>query len=138
MDMNDITGICTMVHGQLILQAQPETSLWEIKQRKQMLAGPFPDIPQASMCVSYPKGRSFGPLDPYIKEMFIVTSLSKITDILCEVTCINNSFFLAFMQPFSSVNYLECFLEELSLAEIPHEVLFSEPLRLCGIERMHR
>ena len=127
-----------MARGQLILQAQPENSLWEIRQRKRMLPAPSSDIPQASICVSYVKDRSFGPLDPYIKEMYVVTSLSKITDILCEVTCMNHSFFLAFMQPFSSTEYLACFLKELSLAEIPHEVLFSEPLRMSGIQRMNR
>ena len=138
MDLNDITRTCTMVYGQLILQAQPENSLWEIRKIKRMLPAPSPDIPQASICVSYPKGRSFGPLDPYINELFFVTSLSKITDILCEVTCINHSFFLSFLQPFSSEEYLECFLEELSLAGIPYEVLFSEPLRMCTIQRMDR
>ena len=138
MDLNDISRTCTMVYGQLILQAQPENSLWEIRQRKRMLPALSFDVPQASICVSYVKGRSFGPLDPYIKEMYVVTSLSKITDILCEVTCINHCFFLAFMQPFSSTEYLACFLKELSLAEIPHEVLFSEPLRMSGIQRMNR
>ena len=136
MDLNDITRACTMVYGQLILQAQPENSLWEVKQMKRMLPAPSPNIPQASICVSYPKSRSFGPLDPYIKELFFVTSLSKMTDILCEVTCINRSFFLAFMQPFSSEEYLACFLEELRLAGIPHEVLLSEPLRLCRTQQM--
>ncbi len=136
MDLNDITRACTIAHGQLILQAQPENSLWEIEQRKRMPAAPSPAVPQASICVSYTKSRSFGPLDPYISELYIVTSLSKITDILCEVTCINHSFFLAFMQPFSSKKYIECFLKELSLAGISHKVLFSEPLRMCRIQRM--
>ena len=137
MDLNDINRACTMARGQLILQAQPENSLWEIKQMKRRPAAPFLDVPQASICVSYPKNRTFGPLDPYIKALYIVTSLSKITDVLCEVTCINHSFFLAFMQPFSSTKYLECFLEELSLAGIPHEMLFSEPLRLCSMGGMN-
>lgn len=136
MDLNDVARTCTMVYGQLILQAQPENSLWEVKQMKRMLPAPSANIPQASICVSYPKGRSFGPLDPYIQELFIVTSLSKMTDMLCEVTCLNRSFFLAFMQPFSSEEYLACFLEELRLAGIPHEMLMSEPLRLCGTQQM--
>ena len=138
MDLNDIRRSCTLAHGQLILQAQPENSLWEIKQRKQMLPPPSFDTPLASICVSYPKNRSFGPLDPYIQELYIVTSLSVITDMLCEVTCINHSFFAAFMQPFSSTQYLECFLEELRQAEIPYEMLFSEPLRMCSVQGMNR
>lgn len=135
MDLNDMSRTCTMIYGQLILQAQPENSLWEIKQMKQMIQTPSPDIPQATACVSYPRSRSFGPLDPYIRELFFVTSLSKMTDILCEVTCINGNFFLAFMQPFSSEEYLSCFLGELSSAGIAHEVLFSEPLRLSAIQQ---
>jgi len=137
LDLNDITRACTIARGQMILQAQPENSLWAIKQRKRMPAPPSRDIPQESICVSYPKSKTFGPLDPYIGGSFAVTSLSKITDVLCEVTCLNQSFFLSFMQPFSSTKYLECFLKELSLAGIPHEMLFSEPLRLCSVRRMN-
>ena len=138
MDLKDISLTCTMIHGQLILQTQPENTLWEIKQIKQMLPVPPSDTAQASICVSYPKSRSFGPLDPYVKGLYLVTSLSKITDILCEVTCINHSFFLSFLQPFSSTRYFESFLEELRLEGIAHEVLFSEPLRMCTVQEMNR
>ena len=132
-DMKDFAKACTIARGQLMLQAQPENSLWEIKQMKRMLPPPSPDIAQASICVSYINSRSFGPLDPYIEALYVVTSLSKITDILCEITCINHSFFLAFMQPFSSEKYFRCFLDELDAAGISYENLGSEPLRLCGI-----
>ena len=132
-DMDDIGKVLTVAHGQLMLQAQPENAVWEIKQ-KELMSLPPSDKPQASICVSYPANRSFGPLDPYISELFICTSLSRITDVLCEVTCINHSFFLAFMQPFSSEEYLKCFLEELKLAGIGCRLLRSEPLRMCGIE----
>ena len=132
-DMNDFAKACTIARGQLMLQAQPENSLWAIKQMKRMLPPPSPDIAQASICVSYVNSRNFGPLDPYIEELYVVTSLSKITDVLCEITCINHHFFLAFMQPDSSGEYFRCFLEELNAAGISYEVLRSEPLRLCGI-----
>ena len=132
-ETDDIHKTCTIARGQLILQAQPENSLWEIKQRKQMPPPPSPDKALASICVSYVNNRSFGPLDPYIEEQYIVTSLSKITDILCSVACLNHSFFLTLMQPFSSDQYLKCFLDELDSAGIGHEFLRSEPLRLCGI-----
>ena len=132
-DMEDLTRACTIARGQLILQAQPENSLWDIKQRTRMLPLPSPDLAQASICVSYVKNRSFGPLDPYIEEQYIVTSLSKITDILCMVSCVNHSFFLAFLQPYSSDKYFRCFLQELASAGIGYEFLRSEPLRMCGI-----
>lgn len=130
---DNVQKTCTIARGQLMLQAQPENSLWEIRQMKQGLPPPSPDIPQASVCVSYPGGRSFGQLAPWIDEFYIMTSLSKITDILCEITCVGHSFFLAFMQPFSSPDYFRCFLEELTAAGIPYELLRSEPLRLSNI-----
>lgn len=132
-DLNDVSKACTIARGQLMLQAQPENALWEIRQMKQGLPPPSLDIPQASICVSYLDGRSFGPLAPWIDEFYIMTSLTKITDVLCEITCVNHSFFLAFMQPFSSPDYLRCFLEELTSAGIQYELLRSEPLRLCDI-----
>jgi hypothetical protein len=132
-DMEDPAKACTIARGQLMLQVQPENVLREIKQMKRMLPPPSPDIAQASICVSYVNSRSFGPLDPWIEEMYVVTSLSKITDILCEITCINRHFFLAFMQPFSSGKYFRCFLDELDAAGISYESLRSEPLRMCGI-----
>ena len=133
-DMGDIGKVLTVAHGQLILQAQPENAIWELK-NEELKSCPPSDKPQASICVSYPSDRSFGPLDPYISELFICTSLSRITDALCEVTCINHSFFIAFMQPFASEEFLGCFLKELALAGISCRQLRSEPLRMCGIER---
>ena len=132
-DPEDLTKACTIARGQLMLQAQPENSLWEIRQMMRKPPSPPPDTAQASICVSYVNGRSFGPLDPWIEELYVVTSLSKITDVLCEITCIDHSFFLAFMQPYSSDRYFRCFLEELNSAGISYEVLRSEPLRMCGI-----
>ena len=132
-NLDNVQEACTIARGQLMLQAQPENSLWEIRQMKKELPPPSPDIPQASVCVSYAGSRSFGPLDPWIDEFYIMTSLSKITDILCEITCINHSFFLSFMQPFSSPDFFRCFLEELTSAGIRYELLRSEPLRLCTV-----
>ncbi len=132
-ETEDLTRTCTIARGQLMLQAQPENSLWEIKQMKRRLPPPSPDIAQASICVSYVKSRGFGPLDPWIEELYVVTSLSKITDVLCEITCVNHHFFLAFLQPYASDRYFRRFLDELDSAGISYEVLRSEPLRMCGI-----
>lgn len=132
-DLNDVSKACTLARGQLMLQAQPENALWEIRQMKKGLSPLSGNIPQASICVSCLVGRSFGPLDPWIDEFYIMTSLSKSTDVLCEITCVGHSFFLALMQPFSSPDYLRCFLEELTSAGIQYELLRSEPLRLCNI-----
>ena len=73
-------------------------------------------------------------MDPYIEGLFFVTSLSKITDVLIEITCVNRSFFISFLQPFSSDKYFQCFLEELHYAGIDYEEMGSEPIRMCGID----
>ena len=132
--LDDITKACTIARGQMMLQVQKENSLWAIRKIKNHEPLPSPDVALASICVSYPNSRSFGPLDPYIEELFFVTSLSKITDVLCEISCVNHSFFLSFLQPFSSDKYFRCFLEELKFAGIDYEELGSEPLHMCGIE----
>ena len=103
-----------------------------------MLPPPSLEIPLGSFSISYPRDTSFGPLDPYIKEVYVLTSLKPITDILLEVTCINHSFFLAFMQPFSSTKFFDCFLEQLRLTGLPCELLYSEPLRMCTVQGMKK
>ena len=138
LDLDDISRTCTMARGQLILQAQPENSLWEIKERQRMVPPPSLEIPLGSFSISYPRDTSFGPLDPYIKEVYVLTTLKPITDILLEVTCINHSFFLAFMQPFSSTKFFDCFLEQLRLTGLPCELLYSEPLRMCTVQGMKK
>ena len=132
-DLDNITKACTLARGQLMLQAQPENSIWAVGQMKRRLPPPSPDLAQESICVSYPNSRSFGPLDPWIEELYIMTSLSKITDILCIITCVNHSFFFALLQPFSSDGYFRCLLEELASAGIDYEVLRGEPPRMSGI-----
>ena len=132
--LDDVSKSCTIARIQLMVQAQPENSLWYLKQRK-MGKKPAPmDVSQSMAFVSYVDCRSFGPLEPFIENLFILTSLQKLSDLLCEITCINHSFFLAYMQPFSSDRYFKCFLRELEWSGIDYEVLGTEPLRLSGIE----
>jgi len=51
-DLDNVQKACTIARGQLMLQAQPENSLWEIRQMNQGVPAPSPDIPQATVCVS--------------------------------------------------------------------------------------
>ena len=57
-----------------------------------------------------------------------------VSDVGCEISCINHSFFLAIGQNFSSDEYIKAFLKELSSVGISYEVMRREPLRLCGLE----
>ncbi len=61
-------------------------------------------------------------------------SESGVSDIMCEIACINRSFFLAISQNDSSDAYIKGFLDELASAGISYEVMRREPLRLCGLK----
>ena len=145
--LDDLMKACTTTRGQIILQAQPENSLWAMKQRKALYAK-MDQVPlemklgvmakaagsaRWSISISYANSRSFGPLDPYIDELYVLAD-SGVTDIGCEIACINHSFFLAIAQNFSSDTFLEVFLGELKNSGIDYEVMGKEALRLCGLE----
>ena len=145
--LDDLLKACTIARGQIMLQAQPENSLWAMKQRKALYAK-MAQIPldmklgilakaagsvRWSMSVSYANSRSFGPLDPYIDE-FYVLSEPGVSAIMCEIACINHSFFLAIGHNFPSDAFVRVFLDELAAVGIDYQVMGREPLRLCGLE----
>lgn len=145
--LDDLMQTCTIARGQMMLQAQPENSLWAIKQRKLTYAklGQLPlefklgtiaksaGSARWSFTVSYANSRSFGSLDPYIEELYAIVE-PGVSDICCEITCINHDFFLSLSQTFSANRFVDIFLKELSSIGIDCEVIRKEPLRLCGIE----
>ena len=145
--LDDLTKACTIARGQMMLQAQPENSLWAIKQRKLTCAKleqvpldrklgimeQSAGTPRWSMAVSYANSRTFGPLDPYIEELYLLAQMD-VTYLGCEISCINHHFFLAIGQNFSSDQFIGAFLDELSAVGIDYEVTRQEPLRLCGID----
>ena len=145
--LDDLMKTCTVARGQLMLQAQPENSLWAMKQRKQTYArlaqlpletklgalAKSAGSPRWSLSISYANSRSFGPLDPYIEELYLLSE-PGVADVICEVACINHSFFLAVGQSFSSDRLMDAFLGELASLDIGYEVTGREPLRLCGLE----
>lgn len=144
--LDDLMKTCTMARGQVMLQAQPENSLWAMKQRKALYAkmdqmpldmklgimAKAAGSPRWSISISYANSRSFGPLDPYIDELYVLSE-PGVSDIICEISCINHSFFLAIGQTFSADEFVEVFLDELASVGIGYEVVGKEPLRLCGI-----
>ena len=146
-EREDIMKACTITGGKLMLQAQPENSAWYIKTRKmgfeKMKAMPLQMkmemLPKAAgmkrwtASVSYANSRSFGPLDPYIKELYLLAETSSI-DIMSEVACINRSFFLALVQTFSNRRFLDAFLIELKEAGIPFDVMGDEEYHLNGFQ----
>ena len=145
-DLSNISKACTVARGQLMLQTMPENALWTLKQKKarrdQMAQVPlqmktdmvaqYAGVPRWSIAVSYANSRSFGPLDPYIEELYVF-STPGVTDILCEIACINHHFFLMVAQTFSSEKYLDAFLAELADAGISCEVKHAEDTELCGV-----
>lgn len=145
--LEDVMKACTVARGQLMLQAQPENSIWALKQKKalkerfsqmtlEMKTGAMAKIagsPRWSISVSYANSRSFGPLDPYIEEIYVLAE-PGVTDVCCEIACINQNFFLAIMQNFDSGMFFEAFLEELSQNGVDYEVMGREPFRQCGLK----
>ena len=147
MQLNDLKGACAVARRQLTEQARPENSLWAMRQMK-ALCDKMNQVPLGmkldlvskdagrsrwSVSISYPRMRTFGPLDPYIESLYMLSEPS-VADVVCEVTCINNSFFLAVAQCFASDAFLDVFLGELSSIGIDCEVVRKEPFRLCGME----
>lgn len=145
--LDDLMKTCTMARGQMMLQAQPENSLWAMKQRKLTYAklGQLPlefklgalaktaGNVRWTFSVSYVNSRTFGALDPYIETLYAVAE-PGVFDIGCEITCINRKFFLTLIESFTADRFIDIFLRELSSVGIAYEVVRKEPLRLCGIE----
>ena len=145
-DLSNISKACTIARGQLMMQTMPENALWALKQKKarraqmeqvplQMktdMVAQYAGVPRWSIAVSYANSRSFGPLDPYIEELYVV-STPGVTDVLCEIACINHHFFLMVAQTFPSEKYMDAFLAELSEAGISCEVMRKEDANLCGV-----
>lgn len=142
----DILKACTKARGQLMLQAQPENVMYTLKTRKagyekleQMPLQMCVDIVKkgigahrSSFCVSYANSKSFGPLDPYIQEVYVLSE-SHVTDVMVELSCINHYFFAMFAHPFSSEEFFNAFLAELDDAGIPYDIMRKEALQLCGV-----
>ena len=145
--LDNVLKSCTVVRGQMMLQASKENSLWSIKQRKltyakldqlplEMKTGVIAQAagrPRWTFCVSYANSRSFGPLDPYIEELYILAE-PGVGDIVMEIACINHHFFLSVGQNFSSSKYVDAFIEELSSIGVHVDVMSREIFQLCGIE----
>ncbi len=143
----DIAKSCTIARGQTMLQASPENSLWAMKQKKAtyarldqmpldmklgMLAKAAGSL-RWTISISYAASRSFGPLDPYIDELYLLSE-PGVSDVICEIACINHYFFLCIARTFPSEKFTDAFLHELSSVGIDYEVVGSEPFNLCGIE----
>lgn len=136
---DDLTRMCTIVRGQLMLQAQPENSAAHIKEMKNssQIIGRLPlsvrrelikklmDSPRATYGVSYPGRGNFGPLDPYIKELYYLAE-ADVCDVVTETACLNHTFFLNFTQSFSSEEYLEAFIKEANEVGLTVEVTGKE------------
>ena len=145
--LDDLMQSCTVARGQMMLQAQPENSLWAMKNRKLTNAklGQLPlemklgviaksaGNTRWTFSVSYVNSRSLGAIDPYLDAVYVIAE-PGVFDIGCEIFCNDHNFFLTIMQSFSADRFVELFLDELSSVGIDYDVLHKEPLRLCGIE----
>lgn len=113
--MDDLTKVCTIARRQNMPQTQPENSLWTMKQRKARYA----------IIDQLPLDMKLGVLTKYAEDARWS---------MCEITCINHSFFLGIGQNYPSEAFVRAFLDELASVGIGHEVMREESLRLCGLE----
>ena len=145
--LDDLVKACRVARRQIKLQANPENSLWALKERKNNYAK-LDQLPldmklkamakaagnaRWSFSVSYMKTQSMEVLDSYIDALYTLTE-PVVADICCNMTCINHNFFLAVVQSFSANRFIDAFLSELSFIGIKYEVTHRETLSLCGIE----
>ena len=146
-NLDDLLKACTVVRGQMMTQASYENSLYAMKMRKALYAK-LDQAPLAmklgmiaksagstrwSATISYANSRSFGPLDPYIDAVYVLAE-PGVSDIICEVSCINHCFYLAISQTFSSSAFIQQFLKELSAIGLNCELIRQEPSRLNSVE----
>lgn len=139
--------LCTVTRGQIILQTQPENVLFALKQMKKGLSSllkipsigikmlaiwPTATRRRTTFTVSYVNSRSFGPLDAYIEELYVLAEPSS-SSVVCEIACINHAFFLHLEQRFASEALLEVFLGELRDAGITAELLRKEDYRTSSV-----
>ena len=144
--LDNLMKACTITRGQMMVQASFENSLWAMKMRKATYAR-LDQAPLSmklgmiaksagrtrwSMSLSYVNSRSFGPLDPYIDSVFVLAE-PGVSDLICEISCINHRFFLAVGQTFASDAFIKCFLTELIAIGNDYQLLGDEPLCLCDI-----
>ncbi len=85
-----------------------------------------------SVVVSYVKTKSFGPLDPYIKELYGIAEPCY-EDVVCELKCLNNIFFFSYIQTFEDKTLFNLLLNELENIGIPYEIKRREALNLSGV-----
>ena len=85
-----------------------------------------------SVVVSYVKTKTFGPLDPYVQELYGIAEPCY-EDVVCELKCLNNTFFLSYIQSFEDKTLFNFLLNEFEKINIPYEIKRIEPLILSGV-----
>ena len=143
----DLSLLCTTPRGQIMLQAMPENVLFELKEMKKgmemlhsipsieakmLMIGHEAGHKRTSFTVSYANSRSFGPLDPYIEEIYAMAEPTS-SSIVCEITCINHTFFLHFEQCFESEAIFDAFMEELRAVGISAELIRKENFQVSSV-----
>ena len=145
-EKEDLRKACTITRGKLMLQAQPENSLWYLKTLRmrfeKLKAVPLTEkmdwvakeaaLPRFTATVSYANSRGFERLDAYIEELYILAD-PGVTDVVCELCCFKHGFYLSFLQSFEDQKLFRAFTQELSRLEIPYEGRRREPLKLNSI-----
>ncbi len=136
----------TSFRGMVALQSDPDIVLEEIKEYQEIIADldALPDkVARHKYCVdrmnqltsyftatiSYVGKTDMGDAEHYIQEFHVLPSTalpSSATPLTLELSAMNGSFYVNFMQYFEDDSYLKAFIEELRINNIDYDVLYQE------------
>ena len=143
----------TSFRGKVILQSDPDIVLEEIKEYQQIVRElrALPDhaarrryavdrMDRMTSCftatVSYVGKTDMGEAERFIQEFHVLPSTalpSSATPLTLELSAMNGSFYVNFMQYFENDCYLNAFIRELRENEIDYDVLYQEKTKYPGM-----
>ena len=150
------TAQATSFRGMVALQSDADVVMEEIREYQQIVKDleAIPDIygrhkyavermDRMTSCftatVSYVGKTDMGDAEKYIQEFHVMPSTalpSSATPLTLELSAMNGSFYVNFMQYFENDCYLKAFIQELRDNDIDYDVLYQEPCKYPGIVDM--
>lgn len=126
----------TCYRGMIFLQSEPENVFPILRIMKQMddMVASMPSLQKKrdvvlsvvsehlcdrTFMVSYVGAMDYGEINQYIKSIYFSVDM-KYSDMLIEVACLNDKFFINIMQNFESEKYVKAFLKQLETANIKY------------------
>ncbi len=140
-----IARLCTCSRGMVTLQSQRENVLYYAQQRRERFEAlevpgglsarraavgqrALEDSVRNTFSVSYVGELGFGSMESRIDSIYNITDGSTYQTLFIEIAALNDWFYFAFIQGFSSDRYYRAFLEQLRLNGLPFTEADVSPL----------